>query len=211
MNLEAETLGVGAAKAGAGAVDAAILFSAHMWRKNGTPGSAGVSGPGSDADEVLFHEMIHSLRFMAGVANQAKLNNDYDNDEEFLAVTLTNIYSAETGRKLRGSHHGFPLMPQPRDFLKNPLSKHLLRHFKDAQPKFYDELAAIPAGKAWWNPVRELKDAGVERVSFIGPASCKRNRDRPHRVGLRSCNARDCRECGSARYHAHEFGPYNEA
>jgi hypothetical protein len=97
---------------------------------------------------------------MAGVsAAQNTLDNDYDNEEEFIAIVLTNIYMAETGATiLRKDHHGFVSMPQPRDFLKNPQYVNLLRNFKHKQRDFYDDLADIPAGKAWWNPVRELRD-----------------------------------------------------
>ena len=141
--------------------DAVVLFSPRLWGQNGRPGSFGYSGPGSDADEVLFHEMIHGLRLMVG-ANSAKntLDNAYDNEEEFIAVVLTNIYMAETGTMtLRQDHGGFVPMPQPRDFLKNPQYQNLLRNFKHKQRGFYNDLADIDIRKAWWNPVREFRAA----------------------------------------------------
>jgi len=93
-------------------------------------------------------------------ADQNKTNDGYDNEEEFIAVVLTNIYMAERGKMiLRKDHGGFVDMPQPDFFLKNPQYRNLLRNFKNKARAFYNELANIPVQTAWWNPVRELRDA----------------------------------------------------
>jgi hypothetical protein len=134
------------------------MFSAHMWAWQGETGTSGVNGPGSEADEVLFHELIHGLRHMAGVnARDNKLDNNFDNEEEFVAVALSNIYLAEKGRKfLRADHADFKPMAQPENFLKIPQNKRILLKFKGEQRAFFDELAKIPAKKAWWNPLSAL-------------------------------------------------------
>ena len=138
--------------------DAVIMFSAHMWTRKGEPGTSGISGPGSEADEVLFHELVHGLRNMAGViATQNKLDNNFENEEEFIAVVLSNIYLAEKGRKfLRADHAGFEPMSHPERFLNEPQNKRLLLKFKGEQRPFFDELSKIPAQKAWWNPLSAI-------------------------------------------------------
>lgn len=141
--------------------DSVIHFSPHMWSHDGKPGSAGFNGPGSAVDEVLFHEMIHGLRHMKGVnVEHVNVDDNYDNEEEFIAVVLSNIYLAEKKlHKLRGGHDGFNEMMRPNDFSKNPRYMQLLRNFKAKQRAFYHALAHISEDKAWWNPVRDLWDA----------------------------------------------------
>jgi hypothetical protein len=142
--------------------DSAISFTPYMWNRDGTPGTSGYSGPGSKADEVLFHELVHATRDMRGVDSKTKVNQGYHNEEEYIAVVLTNIYLAEKNqRDLRANHDGHATLPRPRDFLKNPQHVDmspvtLLQNFERAQGDFYLALANIPEGKAWWNPVREL-------------------------------------------------------
>ncbi len=139
--------------------DAIVMFSPHMWNdQNGNPGSAGFGGPGTQQDEVLFHELIHGLRYMAGV-NEKGAPDDSDPVEEQIAIVLANIYIAEKNQRvLRGNHGGFAPLPHPHDFLKNPKNKQLLLNFKRKQRDFFDAVAEVPA---WWNPIRELRDAGV--------------------------------------------------
>jgi hypothetical protein len=71
---------------------------------------------------------------------------------------LSNIYLAEKKqRTLRGSHGGFKSMQQPESFLRDPQTRQLLLQFKRQQRAMFEELADIPEGTAWWNPLRELK------------------------------------------------------
>src|SRR5947208_506298 len=56
----------------------------------GTAGSAG--------DEILFHEMCHSIRQMQGefeARPTGDIDRGYDNVEEFFAVLISNIYASE--------------------------------------------------------------------------------------------------------------------
>jgi hypothetical protein len=137
-----------------------------MWDRDGAPGTAGFHGPGSQADEVLFHEMLHGARKMRGVETKASVDKDYDDVEEYLAIVLSNIYLAEKKQtSLRANHSdGFTPLARPREFLHNAQQVNmdpvtLLKNFRRAQGSFFDDLADIPEDKAWWNPVRELEDA----------------------------------------------------
>jgi Effector protein len=161
---------------GVAGTDAYISFTASMWgpatavdpTDMTSRGTAGQTGPGSHADEVLFHEMVHGARTMRGVAEAAhnrKVDQGYSNEEEYITVVVSNIYLAEKKqRHLRESHSGFGRLPRPEAFLTNPQNvnlhpKDLLRNFRAAQQSFFDGLADIPPSKAWWNPVREIKPA----------------------------------------------------
>src|SRR5262249_2126075 len=68
-----------------------IFFSPELWD--------GTQGPATNTDEVLFHELIHATRDTRGVNIDANVNKDYINEEEYLAVVLTNIYVSNKGLK----------------------------------------------------------------------------------------------------------------
>jgi hypothetical protein len=58
--------------------------------------------------------LVHALREMCGEFNQIPTENkDWDNEEEYFAILVTNIYLSERGKKYLGSnHHDFaPLSP----------------------------------------------------------------------------------------------------
>jgi hypothetical protein len=59
-------------------------------------------------DETLLHELVHSLRELLGqFYRYPTVVSDYDNEEEFFAILLVNIYISEKGGKvLRASHRG---------------------------------------------------------------------------------------------------------
>jgi hypothetical protein len=59
-------------------------------------------------DETLLHELVHSLRELLGQFHRyPTVVSGYDNEEEFFAILLTNIYISEKGGEvLRSSHHG---------------------------------------------------------------------------------------------------------
>ena len=85
------------------------LGPAPLCRRDGTgPGGACRLTPGSDdtPDATLLHELVHSLREMRGQLNQVPTwNKGYDNEEEFFAILVANIYMSEQGkRNLRKDH-----------------------------------------------------------------------------------------------------------
>jgi hypothetical protein len=92
--------------------DIEIAFSPGDWPSKGLYGSK--------PDEVLFHELIHSLRMMSGVSDPIPMPKiGFENEEEFFAVTCGNVYMStkckcETG--LRDGDH-VNILP-----LKYPLS-----------------------------------------------------------------------------------------
>jgi hypothetical protein len=101
MGLNATAQPVGTPSPGTRATDASIMFSAHMWPRDNNPGSTGLWGPGSYSDENLFHEMVHGVRQMMGIsAEKNSTNDDYRNEEEFIAIVVTNIYMAEKKQKI---------------------------------------------------------------------------------------------------------------
>lgn len=146
---------------GIGAGNSAIMFSPHMWNRPGKPGTSAKSGPGSQADEVLFHELVHGLRYITGTAVPKPAGSEENEVEEFIAIVVANIYLAEknTGAKLRRDHHGFAPIAEPRDFFRGLDQQHrqVLRRFADSPQlsDFFNELADIPV---WWNPLREMRD-----------------------------------------------------
>src|SRR5262249_30792465 len=63
--------------------------------------------PGPAPDEVLFHELVHASRMMRGVYRHSFINQDYTDYEDYVAVSIENIYLSDKGQQnLRGSHGG---------------------------------------------------------------------------------------------------------
>jgi hypothetical protein len=85
-----------------------IEFSPKEWVQ-GTKGKAGRA-----ADEILMHELCHAIRYAAGQRNQCFEGTvrGFRNQEEFVAVTITNVFSSETHRALRRDYEGFHRLPR---------------------------------------------------------------------------------------------------
>jgi len=125
--------------------DTVIRYSPSMW----SPGSSCPSGPGTAADEMLLHEMVHGLRHMRGrsvMLEQVDANPSMDNYEELVAIVVSNIYRSERGTaQLRRDHHGFNPLTAP---LTNPSTfratylNHLV-NFRIEQRSFVNALAAV--------------------------------------------------------------------
>ena len=64
-------------------------------------------GAGARRDEILFHEMAHSIRQMAGVMNCSDAPPGFDTKDEYWSVLTSNIYASACNRPLRQNHHGF--------------------------------------------------------------------------------------------------------
>lgn len=85
-----------------GGTDTIVLF---------TPANVQWRGGGSHKAEVLLHELVHALRAMRGEELPRPLTTQpfsyrYGNLKEFVAITVTNIYSSQRGCYLRRSHDG---------------------------------------------------------------------------------------------------------
>ena len=104
--------------------DAIVAFKPEAW---GPSGLTSKQGPGSAADEILVHELFHASRHIQGLRNTCfGAPNGWGDYEEFLAVTLCNVFSSETKRPLRAGHFGFK--PLPADLAT---SSSFLAKFKD--------------------------------------------------------------------------------
>lgn len=91
-----------------GGSDSEIQFNPSNWMTQGLADSKAKSiPPGKREDEILFHEMVHSLRQMIGQMNCSIAAEGYDTKEEVWSIMTTNIYSAAWNRPLRLDHHGF--------------------------------------------------------------------------------------------------------
>jgi hypothetical protein len=149
--------------------DVTIHFSPEMWGRDGT---AHFSGPASDPDEVLCHELVHAGRQMNGKEHLKALNAHYNNEEEFVSILVTNIYLSEKKQvDLRGSHRSIKtrvgdrivarrhdILPHPERFLDNPQGlspspKELLEKIRNRQPKLWHALVKLK--KPVFNPPRD--------------------------------------------------------
>jgi hypothetical protein len=154
-----------------------IDYSPDMWGKGG---SAHASGPGMQADEVLCHELVHAGRQMKGLESNRALganavDKKYENEEEFVAIVVTNIYLSEKKQsKLRGTHDLKEVKDaqgdvvgikadrlfQAQHFLQNwqgttlPPSE-LMEKIRYRQRSLYDALLKIGPTEAAFNPMRE--------------------------------------------------------
>jgi hypothetical protein len=110
-------------------------------------------------EEVLFHELIHAVRF---VSNTLKLDYAstkgltlYENKEEFIAVVVTNIYQSEVKGNLRAGHRRFlNLDDQLKDsfefYKASSLTYTYMEYFCKTNPHFTKRLCRL---KVPFNPV----------------------------------------------------------
>ncbi|WP_163153136.1 M91 family zinc metallopeptidase [Bradyrhizobium uaiense] len=148
-----------------GGANCDVLFSpekAELLRKKFKKAHHG-HAPAMATDEVLYHELVHASRMIAGVMNFAPADHWYQDSEEYLAVILTNIYVSDKGgpplfRAFYGPTEG-PYKgkdPAPDDalweaavFLDNPQNTspspvQIIERFRLSQPDLYWRLAHLP-------------------------------------------------------------------
>ena len=89
-----------------GGSDSVIYYSPRQFHNNSSSRGQRVA-VGLRRDEALFHEMVHSLRQMAGVMNCSVYAGGFDTKDELCAVMTTNIYCSAFRRPLRKNHEGF--------------------------------------------------------------------------------------------------------
>lgn len=128
-----------------------------------TPSNSAVEiGPGSRADEILLHELIHVIENNAGGYTDS--GGFFFAPADFLTVNGTNVYSCLLHRALRKDHgsgadndNGF--RPLPQDLFVHPENHHTMfidnyRVARSNAPALYNTLAN---GSRLWNPfAREL-------------------------------------------------------
>jgi hypothetical protein len=90
-----------------------LFFSAETWEGKDAPKS-----PGYQADEVLFHELVHVSRMIRGRQTRAPVEGGggYGNIEEYLATVVTNTYMSDKGlTSLRGLYSNELIRPTTRE------------------------------------------------------------------------------------------------
>ena len=115
---------------------------------------------------ALFHEMVHAFREMRGHSYNGRTMGrraGYENEEEFFAIVLTNIFVSDPTtpvavRDLRHDHDGHDWLPPAQatssGFLADPANQRLLTKFIMQEPGLVNDLLNV---KASFNPIRQLK------------------------------------------------------
>src|SRR5262249_50774702 len=83
--------------------NATIFYRPEAWGVFGTASTA--AAPSNRPDEVLLHEMVHAARDMKGVSYLLPMAKGYENEEEFLAIVITNVYLSEKGQTALAADH----------------------------------------------------------------------------------------------------------
>jgi hypothetical protein len=148
------TKGVGA--------NAIIEFSPDDWTKK----VQRLFGPGMDPEAVLFHELVHGAGQMNGTLARRKIigrggkQDGFEDEAEFIAILITNMYMSETGdTKLRSTHgvSGEPLLSTDPFFDRfsylKPTPRDMIARFKHLQLPFYSALTNIPKNVSAFNPL----------------------------------------------------------
>jgi hypothetical protein len=121
---------------------------------------------GSLEDEVLFHELVLALRAMQGLLNRIPTEGSlrgYNNEEEFLAIVVSNVYiSAKPSTLLRADHRGHRRLQPPLDtsagFLANPENYWLMKRFQVTWKPTFQKLArAGHSRRPVFNPFRQME------------------------------------------------------
>jgi hypothetical protein len=121
---------------------------------------------GSDsADEVLLHELVHASRHMRGLIHHFPMTGGYENQEEFLAMVVENIYRSEKGRA--PISYGGPPMDKPDAFLDSDISpspRTVIAGLRSNQPTLF---AALSKVETRFNPVREVELGNQAYIASI--------------------------------------------
>lgn len=141
-------------------VNVVVLFSPEV---SCLAPNSRVPPPGGSPAEVLFHELVHAFNAVTGTQYSGKLYANpfvpqalkYDNEDDFFAILITNIFSSETNRPLRGGHsknEPLPLHLSTDDgFLAVEDNVRLIKKFCDDHRTVSSELSKVPSD---FNPIR---------------------------------------------------------
>jgi hypothetical protein len=144
-----------------------VNFSVGTWALPCSAASTLCGGPGFLPDEVLLHELVHTQRHISGLDRQVSLKGTsleaYENEEEFFAVTVANLYMSESGRtasavpgqsRLR-SDHGSGALSADEDWdlvqFVDPEYVRLVKKYCEQHPNLSRGLAGVDAK---FNPFR---------------------------------------------------------
>jgi len=118
-----------------------------------------------EAEETLLHELLHASRKVRGVTYRMPVSGGYGNIEEFLAVTVTNMYRSQKKQSLQ-DYHGYEIKPSAfLDMNISPTPRLLLAYMSNKQKSLFDRLAALD--DAPFNPMKQVKataDAYIKRI-----------------------------------------------
>ena len=132
-----------------------VTFTPRDFMSRSPLGCNHANSAGADPREILFHELVHALRGIAGKWRDGRvggLNKTFTGDEEFIAIMLTNIYSSERGRKTRESHEGFvPLSQTSESTVMSAAKITLIEVVKQDHPEMFQRIAR---SSAKYNPLR---------------------------------------------------------
>jgi hypothetical protein len=121
---------------------------------------------GQKPDEILCHELVHAARYLGGDFKQTPIPTmpAYENEEEYYAILITNVYISEKRRSFesfRKSHH---LRPKPEMteeeaepwvFLLQDDNYRLIEKFWKQHPTIAPMIAKAPAK---FNPIRDYDE-----------------------------------------------------
>jgi hypothetical protein len=122
--------------------------------------------PGGSPAERLFHELVHAFRFVSEKGSKRKGPSipstslkkypEYDTEEDFFTVLITNIFSSETGRPLRAGHDDNEALPSHlatnMGFLAVEAYARLVGQFCSDHKAVSAQLAGVPSD---FNPIAE--------------------------------------------------------
>jgi hypothetical protein len=137
--------------------------SCHVNPKNG------IYPPGGSREESLFHELVHAFRLVTEKASMRRLSvnpfvpgklrklPNYEFEEDFFAILISNIFSSETGRPLRGGHDSLDPLPRElstdKGFLAVEEYARLVRRFCTDHRAVSMHLRDVPSA---FNPIRGI-------------------------------------------------------
>lgn len=144
-----------------------VNFSPGTWTLPCSANAALCGGGGFLPDEVLLHELVHAQRHISCLSKQVSLKGTslsaFENEEEFFAVTVANVYISESGRapsaipgqsRLR-SDHGSRTLSADEDWdlvqFVDPDYVRLVKKYCEQHPKLSRALAGV---NAKFNPFR---------------------------------------------------------
>lgn len=157
--------------------------NAAVWFTPGEFSSTGCfkSSSGALPDEVFVHELVHAVRMTQGAYNPVPTtgrNASYHNDEEFLAIVVTNVYisAKNPSRKLVANHFDYSALWDPLDkskgFVDDAENHELLSHYmNDSRWPFLKDLAKLKTIK--FNPFYEFAKRPAKSAAKAKPAAKK--------------------------------------
>jgi hypothetical protein len=119
--------------------------------------------PSMKPDEILCHELVHAARYLGGDYKKTPIPKmpDYDDEEEYFAVLVSNIYTAEMKRGVESlaKSHRIKYKPEmnsaemlPFVFATEDDNLRLIAKFCEQHPTIAPMIARAPAA---FNPIRD--------------------------------------------------------